>query len=85
MVADRVWQETGVGECCLLAALLVRCCNFAAMGCLSKLLSATTAWAFAKSGSPLTREEGLLWFGEAVDFAAALLCAYRCAAPWNRP
>lgn len=62
----------------MLAALSVRSCNFAAMGCLAKLLSATTAWAFAKSGSPLPREEGLLHFGEAADFAAAVLCAYRC-------
>ncbi|KAK9916244.1 hypothetical protein WJX75_000426 [Coccomyxa subellipsoidea] len=77
VVADRVWQETGLGECSLLAALSVRCCNFAAMGCLAKLLSATTAWAFANTGSPLAREEGLLCFGEAVNFAAALLCAYR--------
>ena len=70
--------ESGVGEGCLLAALSVRSCNFAAMGCLAKLLSATTAWAFAKSGTPLPREEGLLHFGEAADFAAAVLCAYRC-------
>ncbi|BDA40350.1 probable mediator of RNA polymerase II transcription subunit 12 at N-terminal half [Coccomyxa sp. Obi] len=74
---DKMWQETGVSERCLLAALAARSRNFAAMGCLAKVLTAVTAWAFAKSGSPLTKEDGVLHFGEATAFAAALLCAYR--------
>ncbi len=74
---DRMWQETGVSERCLLAALAARSQNFAAMGCLAKVLSAVTAWAFAKSGAPLTKEDGVHWFGKATSFAAAVLCAYR--------
>ncbi|CAL8467360.1 g6897 [Coccomyxa elongata] len=74
---DRMWQETGVSERCLLAALAARSRNFAAMGCLAKVLSAVTAWAFAKSGTPLTKEDGVHHFGEATTFAATVLCAYR--------
>lgn len=79
-----MWQETGVSERCVLTALAVRAPNFAAMGCLAKVLSAATAWAFAKAGALLPREQGLLHFGEAVDFAGAWLCAYRYTACQHR-
>ena len=66
-----------MSEGCLLTALAVRSCNLAAMGCLPKVLSGITAWAFAKAGPPLTGEDSGLHFGEATEFSAALLCAYR--------
>jgi hypothetical protein len=68
----------GISEQALLLALAMRAGCFAAMGCLPKVLSAATQWAFLiRSAHALAEEDACQQFADAIDFAGCLLDAYR--------
>lgn len=71
--------DAGITQATVLLCLALRAGSCAAMGCLPKVLTAATQWAFptSKRTRPLPKEQATQRFSGVMDFSACMLDTYR--------